>query len=94
MPPPRQLVPDGPISVTILVRFGADGLIASVYVTGRAMTAGTATVMMPCECRMSNYQTQNGMRVPLTGEALYITPEGEKPYFKGTIEMLTYEFAP
>ena len=85
---------DGPISVTMLFRFGADGLIKSVSVEGRATTVGTATVLMPWECRMSNYQIRDGMRVPLTGEALYITPQGEKPYFKGTIATITYEFAP
>lgn len=85
---------DGPISVTMLFRFDADGLVTSVHVEGRAMTVGTATVQMPWECRMSNYQTHDGMRVPLTGEALYITPQGEKPYFKGMIETVVYEFAP
>ena len=69
---------DGPISVTMLFRFGSDGLITSVSVAGRATTVGTATVLLPWECRMSNYQTRDFMRVPLTGEALYITPEGEK----------------
>ena len=85
---------DGPISVTMLFRFDAEGLITSIHVEGRAMTVGTATVLMPWECRMSNYQIRDGMRVPLTGEALYITPEGERPYFKGTIDTLIYEFAP
>ncbi len=85
---------DGPISVTMLFHFGTDDLISAVSVTGRATTVGTVTVLMPWECRMSNYQTRDGMRVPLTGEALYITPQGEKPYFKGTIETVVYEFAP
>ena len=85
---------DGPIIVMMLFRFGADGLITAIHVDGRATTVGTATVLMPWECRMSNYQTRNGMRVPLTGEALYITPQGEKPYFKGTIDTVVYEFAP
>lgn len=84
---------DGPISVTMLFRFGTDELITSVYVEGRATTGGTATVLMPWECRMSNTQTRAGMHVPLTGEALYITLQGKKPYFKGTIETLAYEFA-
>ncbi len=84
---------DGPISVTMLFRFDAEGLIASIYVEGRATTVGTDTVLMPWECRMSNYQTRDGMRVPLTGEALYITPQGEKPYFKGTIDTIAYELA-
>ena len=90
----KATMTDGPISVTMLFRFGADDLIHSIYVESRATTVGTATVLMPWECRMSNYQTRDGMRVPLTGEALYITPQGEKPYFKGTIDTLTYEFAP
>ena len=85
---------DGPTSVTMLFRFGADGLITAIHVDGRATTVGTETVLMPWECRMSNYQTRDGMRVPLTGEALYITPRGEKPYFKGTIDTILYEYAP
>ena len=84
---------DGPISVTMLFRFGADNLVSSILVAGRATTVGTETVLMPWECRMSNYQTKSGIQIPLTGEVLYITPEGEKPYFKGTIETVDYEFA-
>lgn len=84
---------DGPITVTLLFRFGADGLVTTVSVEGRATTVDGATVLMPWECRMSNYQTQGGMRVPMTGEVLYITPEGEKPYFRGTITCITYGFA-
>lgn len=85
---------DGPISVTMLFRFEKEGLISSIYVAGRATKVGEATVLMPWECRMSNYQTRSGMRIPLTGEALYLTPRGEKPYFKGTIDTMAYEFAP
>ena len=85
---------DGPISVTMLFRFGAYDLITVIHVDGRATTVGTATVLVPWECRMSNYQTRDGMRIPLTGEALYLTAQGEKPYFKGTIETIAYEFAP
>jgi hypothetical protein len=84
---------DGPISVTMLFRFGADGLVTTIRVDGRATTVDEATVLMPWECRMSNHQTRGGMRVPLTGEVLYITPQGEKPYFRGTIETIEYEFA-
>ena len=84
---------DGPISVTMLFHFGADGLIAAIHADGRATTLGTQTVLMPWEGRMSNYQTRNGMRIPLTAEVMYITPQGEKPYFKGRIDTITYEFA-
>lgn len=84
---------DGPVSVTLLFRFGADGLVASIHSDSRAMQVGKATVLMPWECRLSNVHTQNGMRVPMTGEVLYLTPEGERPYFKGTIQSLAYRFA-
>jgi hypothetical protein len=90
----KATMTDGPISVTMLFHFGTDGLISTIHVEERATTVGTATVMMPWECRMSNYQTRDGMRVPLTGEALYITPQGERSYFRGTIETINYVFAP
>lgn len=85
---------DGPITVTMLFRFGRDDLVTSVFVKSRAATVGKATVMMPWECRLSNYQSRNGMRVPMVGEALYLTPQGERSYFKGTIATLSHEFAP
>jgi len=84
---------DGPISVTMLVRFCPDGLISAIRVEARATTVGNAAVMMPWECRMSNYQAHDGMHLPMTGEALYITPQGERPYFKGTIGTLAFAFA-
>ena len=89
----QAAVTDGPISVTLLFRFDAEGLISAVSVEGRAAQVGKATVQMPGECRMSNYQTRDGMRVPLTGEALYITPQGERSYFRGEIATIVYEFA-
>ena len=39
-------------------------------------------------------QTQGGMRIPMTGEVAWLTPEGRKPYWRGTITSLRYEFAP
>ncbi len=90
----KAAMTDGPIHMTMLFRFGADGLITSISVEGRATTVGTATVLLTWERRMSNDQTRGGMRVPLTGEALYITPQGERPYFKVTIDPLACEFAP
>ncbi len=33
------------------------------------------------------------MRVPLDGEAAWVVPDGVKPYFRGHITKLIYEFA-
>ena len=90
----KATMTDGPISVTMLFRFGRDDLVTSVFVESRAATVGKETVMMPWECRLTTYQSRDGMRVPMVGEALYLTPQGEKHYFKGTITTLAYEFAP
>lgn len=84
---------DGPVSVTLLFSFGSDGLVTSIHADGRAMQTGKAAVLMPWECRMSNVRTQDGMRIPMTGEVLYLAPEGDRPYFKGTIRSLAYTFA-
>ncbi len=36
---------------------------------------------------------QDGMRVPVTREVLYLTPQGQRPYFKGTLDTLVCDFA-
>ena len=84
---------DGPIRLTMLFRFGDDGLVSSIYANARGQMVGATTVMMPWEGRMSDYRKQDGMTVPFTSEVGYITPQGEKPYFRGTITQLTYAFA-
>lgn len=89
----RASLTDGPLSVSLLFRFGADGLIASIHADARAAQVGKTTLLRPWECRMSDYQTRHGMRVPMMGEALYHTPQGEKPYFRGRIADLSYGFA-
>jgi hypothetical protein len=90
----KATLTDGLISLTMLFRFGADDLIASIHADARGGTVDGVAVMMPWECRMSNYQTRDGIRMPLTGEVAYITAQGEKPYFRGTIQQITYQFAP
>jgi hypothetical protein len=84
---------DGKISLTMLFRFNGAGLIGSVRVEARGAMVGKSIVMTPWEGRWSNYQTREGMRIPLTAEAAWLRPEGRKPYWRGTITSLAYEFA-
>ncbi len=85
---------DGPLTLTLLFRFNDAGLIDSVRAEARGGMVGNKVVMMPWECSMSDYQARDGMTVPSTGEAAWMRPDGRKPYFRGTIRALTYEFAP
>jgi hypothetical protein len=86
-------ITDGPLTLTLLFRFNEAGLINSVRAESRGGMVGDKLVMMPWECSLSDYRLRDGMTVPITGEAAWIRPEGMKPYFRGTITSVSYEFA-
>lgn len=85
---------DGPLTLTLLFRFNDAGLIGSFRAEARSATVGKEMVMLPWEGSWSNYQMRDGMIIPFTGEVAWMRPDGRKPYFRGTVTSLTYEFAP
>jgi hypothetical protein len=84
---------DGDISITCLVIFNADHLIETLRVENRAAISGKVTVMMPWEARLSGYQYRHGMLLPLKGEAAWIKQGQRRPYWRGTITRINFEFA-
>ena len=84
---------DGTLSLTALFSFNDAGLIESIRIEARGATVGKTIVMMPWEARVSSYQDRDGMRVPLTGEASWLPPQGRMPYWRGTIASLAYVFS-
>ena len=89
----RARLEDGSLHVSLTFGFGDDGLIAWVRADARGRMVGGHTVPTPWEGRWSNYQLCNGMRVPMSGEVAWLLPGGDKPYWRGTITLLEYEFA-
>jgi hypothetical protein len=89
----KATLTDGPLTLTLLVRFCDEGLIDTVRADARGRTVGNTIVMTPWEATSTNYQDRDGMRVPLSGEVAWLTPEGRKPYWRGTITALRYEFS-
>ena len=89
-------IADGPITLTLLFRFSAAGFIASVHAEARGASVGKdgAMVMLPWECKLSDYSPHDGMLVPMRGEVAWMRPEGRKPYFVGNVKELAYEFLP
>lgn len=85
---------DGPITLTLLFRFNESGLIDSVRAESRGAGVGRDMVMLPWDCACSNYQRQDGMLIPMTGEAAWVRSEGRKAYFVGNVRKLSYEFVP
>lgn len=85
---------DGQITLTLLFRFNEAGLISSVRAESRGAGMGKDLVMLPWDCALSDYQTQHGMLIPMTGEAAWVQPSGRKAYFLGKLDKLSYEFLP
>jgi hypothetical protein len=88
----RATLNDGPISLTMLFRFNDDGLVGSVRADARGRAVGESIVMTPWEIQVSDYQERDGMRVPLRGEVAWFTPQGTKPYWRGAIKKITFEY--
>ncbi len=83
---------DGPLTLTLMFRFNDADLIESFRAEARGSLIDNEMVMAPWEGRWSNYKRCGGMMVPLTGEVAWVRPEGPRPYFKGTVTALDYEF--
>ena len=90
----RATLRDGAVELTLSFSFGADGMIASVHAPARGRSLAGRLVPTPWEGRWWGVQQRGGMRIPLSGEVAWLTPEGRKPYWRGTIASIAYEFAP
>jgi hypothetical protein len=88
----QLVLADGAVGVSLLLRFDPrTGLIDSVRAEARGRTVGQAVVMTPWEGRWSDYVEQGGMKVPMSGEVAWLTPEGRRAYWRGTVTALGYE---
>lgn len=84
---------DGKVTLTLLFRFNDAGLIGSVCSEARGRVVNGSLVLTPWEGRLWGYENRNGMQVPMEGEVAWLLPEGLKPYWRGRITKLSYEFA-
>ena len=85
---------EGSITLTLLFHFNEMGLIDSVRAEARSGMVGKEMLMRPWECGLSDYQVRDGMKVPISGTAAWVMPDGPKTYFHGVVKTLTYEWAP
>lgn len=84
---------DGALGASLLLRFDpGTGLIDSVRAEARGRAVGNAVVMTPWEGRWSDYAEHGGMKVPMSGEVAWLTPEGRRTYWRGKVTALVYEF--
>ena len=89
----KATLKDGETAVTLLFRFDQSGLIQSIRADARGRTVAGVAIPTPWEAQWSNYQLRDGMCIPTEGEVAWLLPEGPRPYFRGRITSLSYEFA-
>ena len=84
---------DGTTSVTLLFRFNADDMIDSMRAEARGALIDGVSVPTPWEGHWSKYELHDGMCIPSEGEVAWLFSAGPKPYWRGRITNITYEFA-
>ena len=89
----RATLTDGPVSVTLLFHFDAQGLVDTVRADARYRGVEGAQVATPWQGRFWDYQRRDGMLVPLAGEVAWLLEDGPKPYWRGQFERVEYEYA-
>jgi hypothetical protein len=88
----RATLQDGGNTVSLLFHFQADGLIDRVNAEGRFRIVNGIAMPTPWECRMKGYEEHAGMQIPAEGEVAWLMPEGRRPYWRGRIKSIDYEF--
>ena len=85
-------ISDGETTATLLVRFGADNLIASIRAEARGRLINGVMSSAPWRGRFWDYAERDGMRVPQQGEVAWVLPESAEPYWRGRVTSVRYEF--
>jgi hypothetical protein len=84
---------DHGMSITLTFRFNSDNLIEGMRAESRGRTVGNVVVPTPWEGRCFSYGEHCSMKVPMDGEVGWVLPEGKKPYWRGRIVDIAFEFA-
>jgi len=84
---------DGAASVTLRFTFHPDGPVDTVFAEARARTVGGALAPTPWQGRFWNYEDRGGVRVPIDGEVAWLLPGGPKPYWRGHMTEIAFQFA-
>lgn len=90
----RATLKDGNTSVSLDFSFDEMGAIAAVRTDARPRTVNGQMVLAPWQGRFWDWEVQDGMRIPKAGEVAWELPDGSlKPYWRGRITNIIYEFA-
>jgi hypothetical protein len=82
----------GAVSVSVVFRFGADGLIASVFSDERTFDGEEPPAKRPWEGALLRYEERNGVKVPIEATVQWILPSGAFQYWRGRPVEIDYEY--
>jgi hypothetical protein len=83
---------DGAITLTLTFRFQEDGLIEFARAESRGRLVNGISSGAPWQGRFWNYAIRDGMTVPLEGEVAWVMKDGVKPYYRGKVTSLLFEY--
>lgn len=89
----RASLQDANTSVSLLFHFAENGLIESVRAESRGRMVTGKIIPTPWQGRWGKYELRQGMRIPMEGEVAWLLPEGPKPYWRGRLIRINYDFA-
>jgi len=84
---------DGSVSVALRFTFHPDGPVDTVFAEARARTVGGMLVPTPWRGHFCNYEDRGGVHVPIDGEVAWLLPAGPKPYWRGHMTEIAFQFA-
>ena len=88
----RATLTDRNHTVTMEVHFGSGGEMARVSANRGREVNGTVE-LTPWEGHFSDTLHEvDGMRIPVSGEVLWVLPEGRHSYWRGLVAEATYEY--
>lgn len=83
---------DGGVTVSLEFRFTANGEIHTVYADRRFRGEAEDPQWAPWIGHFSDYASFDGFRVPTRGEVSWVIDGEERPYWRGRIEGVDYDF--
>jgi len=84
---------DGTTTVKLVFEFDSQGFISSVRSDRRYREVEGKQVPTPWQGRFWNYELRDDMLIPLEGEVAWVLEGETKPYWRGRIERIEYEYA-
>jgi Family of unknown function (DUF6920) len=87
----RASLTEGTTRAALEFRFGRDGLVESVFAPARMRDVKGRGVATPWQGRWWDYEEQDGVLAPRSGEVEWLLPQGAQPYWRGEVTQLDYE---